>query len=653
MLKTASNEKEEKTKSDFMSDNYKWFLKDAVVDKAMCTFCGACAAVCPYDIVEFDDNGAKIKDECYRNGEGACKDVCQRVMTDAARISMNVFNFKAKPPTLIGQYERIVAARAMDSHILENGQDGGAVTAFLAYCFDNELIDGTSIIAGLSKPSVRIVTGKDELLQSQGAKYSTIPVMSALRDIGNELNNVAMVGLPCQTYGARRTQFFNGLNVHPIEVGMNGEKASLPNIPYVIGLFCMENFNFEKLSSYLISEGVDMNKVKKYAIRLDELIVTTDESEIKFNIKDLHDCVWEGCRVCRDAVSKVADISAGYAGSSMGWTTLIARNMKGLELLEKAEKAGYIETSEDIDTDQIEEFASIKMERFKKELKKRLEAEIPVNHYWVRDYPGVQPEVNGTNFVKIKTNSGIVNHAYMAKVTRLAEKYGDGTLELTTRKSIEIQGVKGENVDDLMNEIYSSGLTTIGMGYATACPGNTYCPEGLVNTKDLANELTMLFAQKNMPHKMKIGVAGCPNNCVRAHNNDIGIIGQLYPTIDLDKCTGCGRCEELCKVNAISIENGKSVIDRDICINCGWCIRGCPHEGAIEGQRGFSVWIGGNSARRPTDGILLKSFCTPKEIPEIVESVRLHFVKHRTQPGKERLGNIMEKVGKGEFVSTM
>ena len=63
-----------------MSDSYKWFLKDAVVDKGMCTFCGACAAVCPYDIIEFDENGAKIKEECYRNGEGACKDVCQRVM---------------------------------------------------------------------------------------------------------------------------------------------------------------------------------------------------------------------------------------------------------------------------------------------------------------------------------------------------------------------------------------------------------------------------------------------------------------------------------------------------------------------------------------------------------------------------------------------
>lgn len=636
-----------------MSDIYKWFLKDAVVDKGMCTFCGACAAVCPYDLIEFSENGARIKDECYRNGEGACKDVCHRVMTDAARISLNVFDFKAKPPTLIGQYERIVAARAKDPRLLENGQDGGAVTALLAYCFDNGLVDGAATIAGLSKPSVRIIGNKDELLKSQGAKYATVPIMSALRDLGNKHSSVAMVSLPCQTYGARRTQFFEGLNVHPIEVGMDGEKASLPKINYIIGLFCMENFNFTKLSSFLTNAGVNLDKVKKYAIHLDELVVTTDEGDIEFNLKDLHDCVWEGCRMCRDALSKLADISAGNAGSSKGWTTLIARNAKGLDLLKKAEIAGYIETSEDIDLDQIEEFASIKMERFKKELKKRLDADIPINCYWVRDYPGVRPEVNGTNFVKIKTDSGIVDHDYLAQVTKLAEKYGDGTLELTTRKNIEIQGVKSEHIDELMEEIYSSGLKTIGMGYVTACPGNSYCPEGLVNTKALANEITMQFAQKNMPHKIKVGVAGCPNNCVRAQNNDIGIIGQLYPMIDQDKCTGCGRCAELCKVNAISIKMGRSVINRDICINCGTCVRGCPREGAIEGKRGFSVWIGGNSARRPTDGILLKSFCTPEEIPIIIDRVSSHFAKHRTQPGKERLGNIMEKVGKGEFVSTM
>jgi coenzyme F420-reducing hydrogenase beta subunit len=633
-----------------MAEEFKWFLKDTIVDTGMCTYCGACAAVCPYDIIEFDENGPKLKEECYRNGEGACKDVCQRVMTDASRISMNVFNFKAKPPSLIGQYEKMVAARATDPDIREKGQDGGAVTALLAYCFDNGLIDGAVTTAGIAKPSSHIVTNKEELMGTAGAKYSMIPVMSALKETTGILNNVAMVGLPCHTYGTRRIQFFGGLNVHPIEVGKDGEKTKIPNIPYTFGLFCMENFNYEKLYDYLTNAGVDRDKIRKLAIHLDEMIVTTDEGDMEFSLKDLSGFVSEGCRICRDAVSKVADISAGYMGSSKGWTTLIARNARGMGLLDAAVKAGYLETSDEVDVSMIEEFADLKMRRFKSELKKRLDNGKSVKSYWVRDYPGVRPEMKGTNFVKIKTKSGLVDHDYLAKVAELAGKYGDGTLEITTRKSVEIQGVKGEDVDDLMSEVYGNGLMTIGMGYVSACPGNAYCPEGLVETTDFANELTPQFAQKLTPHKMKIAIAGCPNNCVRAHRHDIGLLGQLQPKIDIEKCTGCGRCVELCKFNALSISGGKAVIDKDLCANCGWCVRGCPHEAALEDKIGYSVWIGGNDARKPTDGILLKEFCTKKEIPALIDKIGSVFVKYRTKPGKERLGNIIDLVGEGQFV---
>jgi len=633
----------------FMKEEYKWFLKDAVVDKEMCTLCGACASICPYGIIEFDENGPMLKEECYRNGQGACKDVCHRVMTDASRIGLNVFNFKAKPPTIIGQYEKIVAARATDKKIRERGQDGGAVTALLAYMFDKGIIDGAATVTGIAKPSTALITKKEDLLSSQGAKYSAVPVMQTLRESEN-LKKVAVVGLPCQTYGVRRTQFFTGLNVHPPEVGKDAEKAYIPNIPYVIGLFCMENFREERLSAYLANAGVNLSKVRKCSIHLDEFIVATDGEDKEFSLKELSSCVWEGCKICRDAVSKVADISAGYSGSSRGWTTLIARNAKGLKLLKEAKEAGYIEATDDVDISIIEEFASLKMRRFKKEYKRRIGEGQEVITYWGRDFPGVRPESGGTFFVKIKTKSGLVDADYMGEVSKLAKEYGDGTLEITTRKSIEIQGVKGENLDAIMQGVYGNGLMTIGMGYAIACPGIAYCPEGLVRTKELANKITMKFAQRNMPHKMKVAISGCPNSCVRSRRHDIGIMGQQRPKVDTEKCTGCGRCNELCKVNALSTEAGKTVINRDLCINCGWCIRECPHEAMLEDKCGYSVWIGGNDGRRPTEGVLLKEFCTEEEILSLMDKINKVFVKHRTQPGKQRLGNILEEIGVGQFL---
>ncbi|MEA1908399.1 MAG: 4Fe-4S binding protein, partial [Euryarchaeota archaeon] len=188
------------------------------------------------------------------------------------------------------------------------------------------------------------------------------------------------------------------------------------------------------------------------------------------------------------------------------------------------------------------------------------------------------------------------------------------------------------------------------MGYVLACVGMDYCTEGLVETKKLAGELTMEFAQRLTPHKMKIGISGCANACSRPTRHDVGLIGQVRPEIDNEKCNGCGRCAELCRVDAISIVHGKAVIDKDKCVYCGWCIRGCPSEAAIEKERGYTMWIGANDARRPADGTLLKSFCTAEEIPGLIDAVAKTLVKHKTKPGRERLGNVMKNVGEGKFI---
>ena len=60
--------------------------------------------------------------------------------------------------------------------------------------------------------------------------------------------------------------------------------------------------------------------------------------------------------------------------------------------------------------------------------------------------------------------------------------------------------------------------------------------------------------------------------------------------------------------------------------------------------------IGANDARRPADGILLKSFCTAEEIPKLIDAVASTFVRYRTKPGRERLGNVIKNVGEGRFI---
>ncbi len=48
-----------------------------------------------------------------------------------------------------------------------------------------------------------------------------------------------------------------------------------------------------------------------------------------------------------------------------------------------------------------------------------------------------------------------------------------------------------------------------------------------------------------------------------------------------DKCTGCEVCIDKCPFNALSMENGKAVVDHDTCTMCGVCVKACEFD-AIE-----------------------------------------------------------------------
>jgi len=47
--------------------------------------------------------------------------------------------------------------------------------------------------------------------------------------------------------------------------------------------------------------------------------------------------------------------------------------------------------------------------------------------------------------------------------------------------------------------------------------------------------------------------------------------------MDQSRCTGCGKCIEVCPHQVFSITDGKcTIIDKDSCIECGACVNNCP-----------------------------------------------------------------------------
>ena len=54
---------------------------------------------------------------------------------------------------------------------------------------------------------------------------------------------------------------------------------------------------------------------------------------------------------------------------------------------------------------------------------------------------------------------------------------------------------------------------------------------------------------------------------------------RIKAEVDLEKCTGCGLCVDVCPVSAIELKEEKAVIGDD-CVGCGQCEQECPN-GAI------------------------------------------------------------------------
>ena len=75
---------------------------------------------------------------------------------------------------------------------------------------------------------------------------------------------------------------------------------------------------------------------------------------------------------------------------------------------------------------------------------------------------------------------------------------------------------------------------------------------------------------------------------------------------DSGRCTGCGRCLEVCPHRVFQRQDGKVAInDRDACMECGACARNCAF-GAISVEQGVgcaaAVIIGFFTGTEPTCG---------------------------------------------------
>jgi len=168
----------------------------------------------------------------------------------------------------------------------------------------------------------------------------------------------------------------------------------------------------------------------------------------------------------------------------------------------------------------------------------------------------------------------------------------------------------------------------------------------VIDAPDFAEAVDREFYGKKVPHKFKVGISGCSNNCLKAEENDIGIKGWVEPRWTGGGCTYCGICETVCPTKVIRVSES----DRDVsitlqsCIGCGDCVASCPTGAMTEGSRGFRLFAGGKFGRVPFLGKKILRDLRTKEEAIAAIGAALEFFRAHGKP-KERFGDTVLREG--------
>lgn len=196
--------------------------------------------------------------------------------------------------------------------------------------------------------------------------------------------------------------------------------------------------------------------------------------------------------------------------------------------------------------------------------------------------------------IRIRVPGGHLNASQIARIAKIAEQFGDGNLHITTRQGFEIPNIPFEKMAEvnvalrpLIEELElehgvkidnpAAGYPAAGMRNISACIGNRTCPFANTDTTGLAQRIEAVV----YPHDFhtKIAITGCPNDCIKAHMQDFGIIAICIPEYDYDQCIGCEACVKACQrkvTGALDMNGSKVVRDDRRCIGCGECVLACP-----------------------------------------------------------------------------
>ena len=260
--------------------------------------------------------------------------------------------------------------------------------------------------------------------------------------------------------------------------------------------------------------------------------------------------------------------------------------------------------------------------------------------------------------VRLRCPGGKITTKHLIEISKIADKYSQkGVIHLSYRQSLEILYVDYKEFSSIVDELTKIGVRVASCGprvrVPTACGGCEYNPNGLTDTQGMAQMVDEKFFGTPTHHKFKTSFSGCPLDCSRTREMDLGFQGAVDPTWDEPSCTGCTICAEVCIEDAIDAhpETGKPIFKHDNCIYCGDCIRACPTGSWTAKRTGHLVRIGGKHGRHPLEALAVANFIPDENVPDVIEKT-IEWYKANGVRG-ERIGKTLRRVGYDSYMEFM
>jgi len=168
-----------------------------------------------------------------------------------------------------------------------------------------------------------------------------------------------------------------------------------------------------------------------------------------------------------------------------------------------------------------------------------------INYYLIADWPLEYQDDPQSRFVNERNHANIQKDGTYSVVPRMwggittpdelraiadaADKYNVPTVKVTGGQRIDLLGVKKEDLPAMWYDLNQAGMVSghaysKGLRTVKTCVGTDHCRFGTQDSTGLGIKLEKLLWGSWTPHKVKLGVSGCPRNCAEATCKDVGII---------------------------------------------------------------------------------------------------------------------------------